>query len=88
MPKIFKYQFDASIKAIVMPQESKILALQVQHGTTCIWAQVNPEMPPISRKIKVVGTGHEFDPAGYSYIDSFQLFDGSLVFHFFIEDEV
>lgn len=36
-------------------------------------------------RIKVVGTGHPFNPDGYTFIDTVQFMNGALVAHVFVE---
>ncbi|HSE44881.1 MAG TPA: hypothetical protein VLA89_06090, partial [Gemmatimonadales bacterium] len=60
MKTVWKYPIKIHDEQLVeMPGNAHILCAQVQHGQVCLWALVNPEMPPESRKILITGTGHE-----------------------------
>lgn len=57
--KIFKYPIDiADEQFLELPQDARILSVQVQDGIICIWAMVRPDNPTIRRRILVVGTGN------------------------------
>ncbi len=43
---------------IPMPKDAQILSAQVQDGTLCIWALVDPDRPKEERKIEIHGTGN------------------------------
>lgn len=63
-----------------MPLDSHILCVQVQGGTPCLWARVDPNAPSVARRILVFGTGHSIE--GHpDYIGTYQLSGGSLIFH-------
>lgn len=60
---IYKYQLAVvSEQQIVMPLGAKILSVQAQRDTMCIWAMINPrEEETQERTFFVEGTGQEFD---------------------------
>lgn len=86
MKKIFKYPLEVEDKQVVMmPVDAQILCIQVQHGTPCIWALVDPALAASQeRTLLTFGTGHEL-PTGLelSYIGTYLVHGGNLVFHVF-----
>jgi len=67
-----------------MPLDAKVLCVRLQNRIPMIWAQVTPSDPLVSHRFAVVGTGHRTPDAGVSeYIGTIQMFDGTLVLHFF-----
>ena len=84
-PQIFKYiipiQDDFQIS---MPYGAKILCVQVQCEKPCVWALVDTECHRVKREFRIVGTGHPFEDAfEWTYVATFQLKGGALVFHLF-----
>ncbi len=82
---VWKYQLQTTdIQDVLMPQGADILCVQTQGQEPCLWALVNPDAEKGMRRIYIVGTGH---PTGYltglSYIGTYQLRGGALVFHVF-----
>lgn len=84
--RIYKYPItDPSKIAIEMPEDAEILTVQMQNGTPCIWALVNPDNKTKERYFEVFGTGHPvYCDMGIDrkYINTFQM-NGNLVFHLF-----
>ena len=85
MRTIYKYALDAKGEQIIdMPGDALILSAQVQNGTICLWALVNPGAAPTQHKIAVFGTGHPFDLTdSWRFIGTVQMHGGALVFHVF-----
>ena len=85
MNTIWKYQLELTDRQdIVMPIGSKILCVQAQRGTLCLWVLVNTNSPTNRRVIAVHGTGfpiadNEFEIG--RYIGSVQMHNGDLVWH-------
>jgi hypothetical protein len=74
-------------QTVSMPQDSKVLTVQVQQGKVCIWALVDPnDTCKIDCPIWIHGTGHPVTNAAVfgRYVSSVQLDDGALVFHVFV----
>jgi hypothetical protein len=84
--KIFKQKLEVSDKQhIKLPYKAKILTVQTQHNTPCIWYLCDEEEKKTNnRGIRMFGTGHPI-PIGFdgTYISTFQLHGGNLVFHVF-----
>ncbi len=89
MAKIFKYQLDLSkaeqqgeyaLIDVEMPEAAKILSVGVQHGTICVWAEVDVMADTETREFSVVGTGLEA-PEDDKFLGTVQLHDGHFVLH-------
>ena len=54
-------------------------------GVPMLWALVDPEAPKVQRRFLLVGTGQPLpdEVEGFTFVDSFQLQNGALVFHLF-----
>ncbi len=85
MLTIYKYQMNADDVIVVeIPKDAKILTVQMQGETPCIWAAVNPDARKVERRFRMYGTGHPIDEnLTLEYIDTFQMHGGMLVFHLF-----
>jgi len=67
---------------VEMPEDAKLLTVQLQRGEPCLWALVCPEAPKRTRFLRIVGTGHPVED-DLLYVGTFQLQNGALVFHLF-----
>lgn len=83
--RIFKYPLEVTDSQVIdMPRGARILCVQVQRGQPCIWALVDDDVEPTRREIHMRGTGHNCNGVdALRYIGTFQMHDGSLVFHAF-----
>lgn len=85
--RIWKYELNITTgQNISMPKGAEILTVQTQNGKPCLWALVNPEAELETRFIELFGTGHPVLSgmgASRKYIATFQMNEGSLVFHAF-----
>lgn len=81
---IWKYKLPSTTSFFEMPEGAEILTVQLQNGTPCIWAIVNPDAKLEERTFVFVTTGGHI-PAGdnQKYIGTFQLYDQQLVLHLF-----
>jgi hypothetical protein len=80
---------------VKMPVNAKILCVQAQNETPCIWAIVNTEAEQEEREFEIYGTGHPFYEGDHygkekMFVGTYQLRNGGLVFHVFelVEIEV
>ena len=84
---IYKYPFLINDEfEIALPERAQVLCVQEQRGQPCMWALVDPDLPPKRRKFFLRGTGHDcadlrINPT--NYVGPFQLRGGDLVFHVF-----
>lgn len=85
MNEIWKFPLD--IKAIMqlieveMPKGAIPIAVQVQYGIICVWAQVTPDAPKESRYFQVVGTGMPIPVRVKKYLGTVQIYSGDTVLH-------
>lgn len=68
---------------INMPRGARPLSVQVQNGTPCLWAMVDCDAQPEPHRFRLYGTGHPVDEPAQHFVGTFQMYDGSLVFHLF-----
>jgi hypothetical protein len=91
MLTVYKYPFSiADDFKMSFPKGVRLLCVQTQQEKPCLWALVDPDVEPtVVVKFHLAGTGHPIDiPAqNLSYFDTFQMYDGSLVFHLFIVND-
>jgi hypothetical protein len=85
MQTIYKYPLlILDEQEIEVPQGASFLTVQMQHGQPCLWALVDNERPMSKRKVLIRGTGHPCDDIrDYSYLSTFQMKGGELIFHAF-----
>jgi hypothetical protein len=68
---------------IEMPVGAEILTVQAQGDSPMLWALVDPVKKKEMRKFLMLGTGHETEEKNLTYIGTFQLMVGALMFHVF-----
>ncbi len=78
---IFKYELVGMLSTIELPSESRVLSVQKQYDSICMWVEVDITKPKVVRKFRLIGTGHYFDFTRMSYVGTVQ--DGSLVWHIY-----
>lgn len=85
MLTVYKYPFVITDHVeIIMPAAAKILTVQMQADSPCIWALVTPDLPAvIVRRFRLAGTGHELPDNIGAHVGTFQMEGGALVFHLF-----
>lgn len=82
MKTIYKYPLELiGQQQILMPKDSRILAVQVQHEQTCLWAEVITENELVAVTINIFGTGHHLPDKPGHYIGTYQHLGGELIFH-------
>ena len=82
MKTIWKFTIQPSCE-IIMPVGAKLLDVQEQHGEAQLWALVDPNAEKETRRFTFYGTGHDVSDDPGTYIGTFQLHGGGLVFHGF-----
>jgi len=81
-------------QTIMMPLNSRILSVQAQNGTPCVWAIVDTEIEEQEgREFEIYGTGNPFYEGHrfgkeHRFVGTFQLAGGSFVGHLFEQVEV
>lgn len=85
MKTIWKFALPCVDEAFVsMPVGAQILCVQTQINNPCLWAVVDPDaLTKEVRRFNIYGTGHEIEGEPGTYIGTFQLAGGTLVFHVF-----
>lgn len=89
MSVIYKYPLEVTDKQSVnLPKGCQILSVQTQFGKPCLWALVDEHEEKEPRIIHTFGTGNEIsiDTENLSYISTYQLDGGGLIFHTFVEN--
>ena len=82
--KIFKWTLRIDgWQEIEMPIGSQILSMQIQNENPQLWALVDEKNATEKRSFITVGTGQEIPVDVVDYIGSYQIENGSLVFHVF-----
>lgn len=92
--RIWKFPLEITDEQTVeLPAGARLLTVQMQkqygdrRETPCLWAIVDPEAPRVRLRFRIVGTGNPFpDAEDCSYLSTFQLEDGALVFHVFVNE--
>ena len=82
--KIFKYFLAErpDDQTVLMPMGARVLTVQDQIGSVCLWALVNDAAKEVERVFRIVGTGHEFDDClAYNHIGTVQ--QDEFVWHVF-----
>lgn len=86
--KIFKYDLELTDKQTIdLPTNAIILTVQYQHGGLRLWAKVDENTTTRKRKIRIIGTGHEFEGYNWLYITTVQDLEGLLIWHIFEDAE-
>lgn len=81
---IYKYPFaPVDSFAIDMPAPAEVLHVDCQRGQPCMWVLVWPDGETVTRRFRLVGTGHEFDSKSLRYLATFQ--QSPFVWHLFEE---
>lgn len=83
MSTIWKYALQPGRTELEMPGGAELLTVQMQGDTPTLWAQVWPGEPVVRRVLDVYGTGHKMPPDPGKYVATFQMDDGTLVWHVF-----
>lgn len=87
MKTIWKFPLQMKgFQTIEMPEGAKILSVQPQGESVCLWALVESTNQMERRGIVIVGTGHDCEWRNLDqFIDTFQMMNGALIFHAFEE---
>ena len=90
MRTIYKYDISGVFGgdvSVVMPKRSKVLSVQYQGTSLCVWAAVRTGFEVGWRKFSVFGTGQEVPDRylGWEHVGTVQ--QGSYVWHIFASPE-
>jgi len=82
--KIFKWNLQiVDFQEIEMPIGAQILSMQIQNENPQLWALVDEKNATEKRSFITCGTGQEIPEDVGDYIGTYQIENGSLVFHVF-----
>jgi len=89
MRVIHKYVLNDKEDRLPLPRGSVFLTVQIQKDQACIWVEqpTDPDIETINRGVKIVATGQEFNDPYYAYLSTFQVGEGMLVWHVYVEQE-
>ena len=86
MQVIYKYKLAWQPVQVVQLPLKRVLTIQLQNGTPCLWALVDTDAPEIPLTLRMAGTGTrdgcDFDTLRYINTTQF----GTLVLHWFSEN--
>ena len=84
MRTIWKYRLVVEDEQVInMPMGAVPLTVQAQNGEPCLWCEVDSTLRASAVKLLTRGTGHPLTGEEGSYIGTYQLQEGGLVFHVF-----
>lgn len=82
--KIWKWQIGVTDRqTVMMPAGAKLLDVQMQGETCCLWALCNQSAEKEPRHLAIYGTGTPIPDEVGEYVATFQMRGGALVFHVF-----
>lgn len=80
MKTIWKFSLKVLDEQVVsMPEGARVLCVQMQNGTPCLWAEVPRGVKSAPSVFHIYGTDHPLPDDPGTYIGTVQ--DGSLVWH-------
>lgn len=85
MKTIWKFPVEMGRFELSLPVGAEVLSVQAQQGPPQMWVLLDPDIgrDTMRRAFEVFGTGHPIPPSAHTFIGTFQLASGSLVFHLF-----
>lgn len=84
MKTIWKFPFPIEDEiTLTMPEGARVLAVQMQGNTPCLWALVDPDAPTKPCRFRLFGTGHPVPEGLGNFIGTFQMMGGGLIWHLF-----
>ena len=79
---IFKYALNLGRTVLDLPNGAKVLTVQMQQDTPCMWAQVDTEQAKFPHAFNAYATGEVMPDNPGQYVGTFEM-NGALVFHLF-----
>lgn len=89
MKRVYKYTLARTASnlrddvVLELPKGAQPLRVDMQDHAIVMWALVDPDAPITRRHFRIAGTGHPIEDEGMTYIGTFFMLNGSLVFHVF-----
>ena len=84
MRTIWKFPLD-KVGPTEMREGAKIVHAGTQDGILCLWAEIDPSRPVVTRRFIVVGTGHALPEAYCEHLLTWQ--EPPFVWHLYEVDE-
>lgn len=79
---MWKFNLDVTDTQIVrLPEGALMRCVAMQGAQLCLWAEVVPTRETEKRTICIYGTGQEITAFDRTYLGTFQMRGGALVFH-------
>jgi len=75
----------APVQEIYIPEFATPLCLMQQKGKMFMWCEVDKTRRRHYRQLFVVMTGAEVPAEAHEYVGTFQMLDGDLVFHVYLD---
>jgi len=75
-----------TLQEICVPKGAEFLCTMIQKNDICIWFSCDPSQENETCRIRIIGTGYEFNDEGEQYLGSVMHESGdiSLVFHIYL----
>lgn len=84
--RIYKYPLAiCDMQEVHTHHRARLLCVDLQVGRPQIWAEVDTTAPTASLSVYVVGTGNPIPDEATTYVDSFQMYEGALVWHVYAD---
>lgn len=83
---IYKFPLEPGLNNLELYEVTKFLDAQTQEDQPMLWVLVDSRSPRVLRQVVVVPTGTtlQADSFNWTYLNTFQLAAGRLVFHAFL----
>ena len=88
MKTIWKYVLSSTDWQIIeVPKIHKVLSAQSQYNQVCLWVEVDDSSPKSSTiGVFIAVTGNEVLKQDIKFLDTVQLYDGTLVLHVYTQE--
>lgn len=86
LPRVWKFPTELSqvddVVELMIPAGAKVLSAVNQRETLCIYAECDPQAPPVKRRFRVAGTDHPLTPAvNRRFVGTVIFMGGDFVLH-------
>lgn len=74
MRTIWKFPFEiVDDFEVEMPRDAEFLSAQLQGGVPTVWFSVEPAKAKVTRRFKIVGTGHGYPSQDLAFLATLQM---------------
>ena len=89
MKTVLKYKLQVTdVQTLSIPCGAEFLSVQAQRDQPCLWVKVDPQEEVLAQvTFLTVGTGEELDLDTARFIGTYQLYNGTVVAHVFVEEK-